>query len=40
LRRESEIVFNAGTPTDAIRMRYADFEEVAKPVVGTFSERR
>lgn len=40
LTGEAEIAFNAGTHTDAMRMRYADFEEVAKPVVGTFSERR
>ena len=31
---ESEMVFNAGTHTDAIRMHYWDFAEVAHAVVG------
>jgi Ala-tRNA(Pro) deacylase len=33
---EPEMVFNAGTHTDAIRMHYWDFAELAKPVVGNF----
>ena len=33
---EFEIVFNAGTHTDAIRMHYEDFALVAQPVVGVF----
>ena len=33
---EPEMVFNAGTHTDAIRMHYWDFAELAKPCVGTF----
>ena len=33
---ETEMVFNAGTHTDAIRMHYEDFAVVAKPVVGAF----
>jgi Ala-tRNA(Pro) deacylase len=33
---EPEMVFNAGTHTDAIRMHYADFAVLAKPVVGNF----
>lgn len=33
---EPEMVFNAGTHTDAIRMHYGDFAELAKPVVGMF----
>jgi Ala-tRNA(Pro) deacylase len=33
---EPEMVFNAGTHTDAIRMHYGDFAELAKPVVGDF----
>lgn len=33
---EPEMVFNAGTHTDAIRMNYWDFAELAKPVVGNF----
>ena len=36
---ESEMVFNAGTYTDAIRMHYGDFAEVVQPVVGTFGRR-
>ena len=31
---DPEMVFNAGTHTDAIRMHYADFAELAQPVVG------
>lgn len=34
---ETEMVFNAGTHTDAIRMHYGDFEELALPVVGAFA---
>jgi Ala-tRNA(Pro) deacylase len=34
-----EIVFNAGTHTDAIRMRYADFERLVHPIVGAFARR-
>jgi Ala-tRNA(Pro) deacylase len=33
---EPEMVFNAGTHTDAIRMHYGDFAELAKPTVGMF----
>ena len=33
---EPEMVFNAGTHTDAIRMHYWDFAELAKPCVGNF----
>lgn len=32
---ETEMVFNAGTHIDAIRMHYWDFVDVAHPVVGT-----
>lgn len=38
LAAEPEIVFNAGTHRDAIRMRYADFAAAAKPTVGRFAE--
>lgn len=38
LAREAEIVFNGGTHADAICMRFADFAELAKPVVGQFAE--
>jgi Ala-tRNA(Pro) deacylase len=39
LTREHDIVFNGGTHADAICMRYADFAELAKPIVGRFSQR-
>lgn len=38
LARNEEIVFNAGTHTDSIRMAYADFARLANPIVGDFSE--
>lgn len=34
---EVDLVFNAGTHTDAIRMHYGDFAELSNPVVGTFA---
>jgi Ala-tRNA(Pro) deacylase len=37
---DPEMVFNAGTHTDCIRMHYADFAELAQPVVGCFSRPR
>src|SRR5262245_45139632 len=37
LSHDREIVFNAGTHVDAIRMAYADFAAIAKPVVGRFA---
>ena len=37
---EPEMVFNAGTHTDCIRMHYGDFECVAHPTVGPFAVRR
>ncbi len=37
LREDAEIVFNAGTHTETIRMAYADFEEIVKPVVAPLS---
>jgi hypothetical protein len=33
---EPEMVFNAGTHTDAIRMHYGDFADLARPTPGTF----
>jgi Ala-tRNA(Pro) deacylase len=38
LAQESEIVFSAGTHTDAIRMPYAAFATVAHPIVGDYGE--
>ena len=34
---EPEMVFNAGTHTDAIRMHYGDFVDLSHPVVGDFA---
>jgi Ala-tRNA(Pro) deacylase len=39
LAADEEIVFNAGTHRDAIRMRYADFVRLAQPQVCTFAEK-
>ena len=36
---DPEIVFNAGTHVDAIRMRYDDFAKLSTPVVGEFGHR-
>ena len=36
---EPEMVFNAGRYTESVYMHYADFAEIAKPVVGTFGVR-
>jgi Ala-tRNA(Pro) deacylase len=33
LGKDPEIVFNAGTHLEAIRMKYLDFEKVARPIV-------
>jgi Ala-tRNA(Pro) deacylase len=38
LAAEHEIVFDAGSHSDAVRMRYADFAALVKPVVGVFSQ--
>jgi Ala-tRNA(Pro) deacylase len=40
LSERPEIVFNAGTHRDAIRMRFADFATAVRPVVGRFAEPR
>ena len=37
LAAEPEIVFNAGTHTAAIRMRWADFAASVRPIVGKFA---
>ena len=39
LADDDEIVFNAGTHGDAIRMRYQDFAAIAHPIVGRFARR-
>ncbi len=33
LRKDPEILFNAGTHTEAIRMKYGDYERLVRPVV-------
>jgi Ala-tRNA(Pro) deacylase len=38
LAQSEEIVFNAGSHTDAVRMKYADYANLAKPRVGRFGE--
>ncbi|HKF56043.1 MAG TPA: YbaK/EbsC family protein, partial [Blastocatellia bacterium] len=37
LTRDNEIVFNACTHVDAIRMKYEDFARLAHPRVGAFA---
>lgn len=39
LAAEPEIVFNAGTHTEAIAMRWADFARSVRPIVGRFAFR-
>ena len=39
LSEDEEIVFNAGTHTDVIKMSYEDLERLVKPVVADFSEQ-
>jgi hypothetical protein len=36
LTLDPEILFNAGSHREAIRMRYRDFEELVKPTVADF----
>ncbi|UCF20814.1 MAG: YbaK/EbsC family protein [Gemmatimonadota bacterium] len=38
LTEDETIVFNAGNHTEALRMSYADFARMTKPVVGNFAE--
>jgi Ala-tRNA(Pro) deacylase len=38
LASEPEIVFNAGSHTEAIAMRWADFASVVSPIVGQFAQ--
>ena len=38
LTEGKEIVFNAGSHTDTIKMKYKDFEKLAKPKVGNFGK--
>jgi len=36
LVEDEQIVFNAGNHHEAVRLHYADFERIAKPIVGEF----
>ena len=38
LASEPDIAFNAGTHTEAIAMRWADFAKSVRPIVGRFAE--
>jgi Ala-tRNA(Pro) deacylase len=40
LSADQEIAFNAGTHRELIRMRYEDYEALAKPVLGSFSTQK
>jgi len=35
---DPEMVFNAGTHTDALCMHYSDFAEIVRPTIGTFAK--
>jgi Ala-tRNA(Pro) deacylase len=37
---EPDMVFSAGTHTDAIRMHFNDFADLTKPIVGSFATKR
>lgn len=37
LGENEEIAFNAGEHTKSIKMKYADFEKITNPIIGTFS---
>jgi Ala-tRNA(Pro) deacylase len=39
LEADDEIVFNAGTHRDAIRMKFADFKRLAQPKVAEFASK-
>ncbi len=39
LEADEEIVFNAGTHRDAVRMKYADFKRLAQAKVGDFASK-
>ena len=34
LQEDEEIVFNAGTHTDVVKMKFKDFKRLAKPIMG------
>jgi Ala-tRNA(Pro) deacylase len=40
LTEDEEIVFNAGTHTETLKVRYADYARLAKPIVADFAVHR
>lgn len=40
LAEDEEIVFNAGTHRDLMRVAFKDFKNLVKPILGKFSNRR
>ncbi len=38
LTKDEEICFNATTHSEVIKMKYADYERIVHPVIGTFAE--
>lgn len=40
LADDGEIVFNAGTHSDAVLMRFDDFVEIVRPTLGRFAQSR
>ena len=39
LREDDDIVFNAGSHVQVVRMAYADYEDLVKPVIGRFATK-
>ena len=39
LAEDDEIAFNAGTHTELMKLRYADFERLVKPKIAAFAQR-
>jgi Ala-tRNA(Pro) deacylase len=38
LTEDEDIVFNAGTHAEAVRMKYKDFQRLVKPTVAEFAK--
>jgi len=38
LKEDIEIVFNGGTHTDTVKMKYSDFEKLAGPKIADFGK--
>ena len=39
LREDDDIVFNAGSHVQVVRMAYADYEDLVNPVIGRFATK-